>query len=138
MFSRTKGISCLQSAYKELTADIQYRVSHADADGGGSMDEKELRGAFHPAPPRPLRDTDAHLVPYSGVDGSARSPSVDATCGDIIESVSAPLRVKEAQDPRERSSLDLLPTKTNGTFTSGIVFGRYKGSTSLSMVGGSP
>ena len=137
LFLRTKGISCLQSAYQELTADIRYRVSRADADGDGTIDEKEFHCAFNPPPPRPLRDTDAHLVPYSGVDGSARSPSVDATCGDVIESVSAPLRVKEMQDPGERSSLELLPTNTNGTFILEIVFGRYKGSTSLSMVGGS-
>jgi len=134
VFLRTKGISCLQSAYQELTADIQYRVSHADADGDGTIDEKEFRRAFDPPPPRPLRDRDAHLAPYSGIDSSIRGPSVDDTCGHTIERVSAPLRVKEMQYPRERSSLELLPTNTNGTFTLEIVFGRYKGATSFSMI----
>lgn len=137
-FVRTKGLACLQSAYGDLIADIRYRVAHADTDGNGEIDRKESWRALYPTlPPRPLRDTDAHRVPYGGTEILGdRSSGPLSGCGVVLEKVSVPMRVTELREPRERSSLDLLPTDTKGAFTLEIVFGRYRGSVSLSVPGG--
>ena len=135
VFTRTRGMELLQSTYKGLAEDINYRVSHADADGDGHIDEKERQLAFERPAPLKLEDTEAHLVPYSGGPSAMDDRSTFPECSTVVSEVRAPLDVKEIETARERASLDIFPAEEPGTFVLEITFGLYQGRTSLSLVG---
>jgi len=147
LFVRTDGIECLQSIYKELSSDIDYRMSHADTDGDGTVNDRERDRAFHYSgvfTQEELLDPSGealkkpHLRPtYSGLDdsGSARSPSIYSSAwGTERERVSAPLQVKEIDRHRTRPSLDIRPADKKGSFILEVVYGLYMGTTSFSVI----
>lgn len=147
LFVRTDGIECLQSIHKELSSDIDYRMSHADTDGDGTVDDRERMHAFHYSgvfTKEELLDPfgealkKPHLRPtYSGLDDSisVRTPSIySSVWGTERERVSTPLQVKEIDQPRTRSSLEIRPADKKGSFILEVVYGRYMGTTSFSMI----
>lgn len=146
LFLRTAGIECLQSIYKELPSDIDYRMSHADTDGDGTVDDRERERAFHYSgvfTKEELLDPfgealkKPHLRPaYDGLDGPAdRSPSIyNSAWGRERERVSAPLQVKEIDRHRTRPSLEIRPADKKGSFILEVVYGLYMGTTSFSMI----
>lgn len=147
LFVRTAGIECLQSIYKELSSDIDYRMSHADTDGDGTVDDRERDRAIHYSgvfTQEELLDPSGealkkpHLRPtYDGLDDSisVRSPSIYSSAwGTERERVSAPLQVKEIDRHRTRPSLEIRPADKKGSFILEVVYGLYMGTTSFSMI----
>ena len=142
VFRKTRGSEYLQSTYKELSSDIDYRISHADTDGDGAVDDREWSWAFNVCGPRTVEDMHLtldeelkrpHMRPaYPGIDGG-KGLTV-RSYGSVIEEASAPMQLKEMDEPRTRPSLEIFPTDKKGTFILEVVSGLYKGTTSFSLV----
>ena len=149
-FERTTGIECLESIYEDLSSDIDFRMSGADVNQNGTIDDKERLEAFHSSgvfTDEGLRDPCAEALKkpqlrptyhggdgHGGPDGPYSPSTYTSVWGGIRETVAAPLFVKTLKEPQTRSSLDLLPTETKGTFILEVVFGLYRGTTSLSIM----
>jgi len=133
VFSRSKGMEILQSTYKALGEGIDYRVSRADTDGDGVIDEKERLLAFDRPPSLKLEDAEEPLLSYSGGPSAMNDRSSFPECAIVTSKVTAPLEIKEIATGRERASLDLFPGREQGSFVLEITFGLYQDRTGLSV-----
>lgn len=143
-FTRTKGIECLESIYKELSSDIDYRISHADTNGDGTIDDRERRRAFDASGAfskeeilDPVSEAlrKPHLRPtYFGGDDSFNSPSILPGWGTVREEISVSMQLEEIDQPRTRKFLEIRPAEKQGSFILEVEFGLYMGTISLTMI----